>query len=183
MVLISGQEAMVIHNPAVSFQVYQGAGCIPFVPDHRPTGKTLLLEWSLLQPHNKEMCQRKHHEEGVRGGKGLWHPIIVVLGYHWLSSQFLKSISSAGASITPIPLWECWDGPTHRLAFSERADSSQGITGLACRKDIHNHFPSPKTIFNTIKRGRLNGSEQMENFMGNRWELLQRQTEMCFKKT
>lgn len=44
MVLIGGQEAMVVHNPALSFQVYRGTGCISFVPDHRPPGKTMLLE-------------------------------------------------------------------------------------------------------------------------------------------
>lgn len=60
------------------------------------------------------------------------------------------------------------------------ADLSLGITGLTWGKDIHNHFSSPKTIFNTIVEVAFNGSEQMESFMGNRWELLQRQTKMCF---
>lgn len=51
--LIGDPEAMAVHHhPALGFQVNRGAGCIPFVPDHRPTGKTLLAR-SLWGDHSR----------------------------------------------------------------------------------------------------------------------------------
>lgn len=57
-------------------------------------------------------------------------------------------------------------------AFSERADSSQSITGLACQNDMPNHFPSPKTIFHAIKEVAL----MAQSRWGASWEA----DENCF---
>lgn len=68
-------------------------------------------------------------------------------------------------------------------AFSERAGSSQNITGrLACRNDMHNHFPSStRLVLNAMEEVAWMAQSRWKA-MGNRWELFQRQTEMCFKK-
>lgn len=78
-------------QPTLCFPVDRTTG---FVPDHTPKlARSCSLgdlsckieRLGVRQPHDKGICQRKHYEKDVRGGKGLWHPIIIVLGFSSLS--------------------------------------------------------------------------------------------------
>lgn len=107
MVLIGDWEAVASCTPHFAFRLTRAAGCVtPCVPDHRPTGKILLLSdhscrterLGVRQAHTKGMCHRKCQEEGVREGKGLWYLTIMELVLS-MTSQFLKWICSEWTSI------------------------------------------------------------------------------------
>lgn len=126
------------------------------------------------------MCQRKHYEEGVGGDSDIWYPWC--LADHWQVHQFLKSISMQGLPSHPFLTGSVETDlhtdkvrvgllrkgrlfPKHHRAAGMQEWHAQSFSQLDTRLERHG-------------RGGLNGSEQM----GSRWELFQRQTEMCFKK-
>lgn len=125
------------------------------------------------QPHDKGRCQRKHYEEGVRGGKGLWHPIIMVLSYLWLPSQFFTLICVHHTLESRSGSTEMYLTQTRlESSISERPDFPS-ITGWHVGINTHDHFLSPKIIFSAIK--------EVAFVAQSRWEALWETDGSCFK--